>query len=42
MLKQPNYLFGLDDSTMPVRINLGNFLVKGFKKHGDKVAMVRS
>ncbi|XP_013176384.1 PREDICTED: 4-coumarate--CoA ligase 1-like [Papilio xuthus] len=42
MLKQPNYLFGLDDSTMPVRINLGNFLVKGFKKHGDKVAMINA
>ncbi|KPI96567.1 Luciferin 4-monooxygenase [Papilio xuthus] len=42
MLKQANCLYGPDDSMMPVRINLGNFLVKGFKKHGDKVAMMNA
>ncbi|KPJ10989.1 Luciferin 4-monooxygenase [Papilio machaon] len=42
MLKQPNYLFGPDDNMMPVKINLGDFLVKGFKKHGNKVAMINA
>ncbi|XP_013136652.1 PREDICTED: 4-coumarate--CoA ligase 1-like [Papilio polytes] len=42
MLKNPNYLYGPDDSVIPVKINLGDYLVKGYKKHGDKVAMINA
>lgn len=40
MLRNPKHLYGPNENNIPANLNLGDFLVKGLKQHGDKVALV--
>ncbi|XP_045538603.1 luciferin 4-monooxygenase-like [Papilio machaon] len=40
MLRNSKYLFSPDENFVPSKLHLGDFLIKTFKKYGDKVALI--
>ncbi|CAG5052949.1 unnamed protein product [Parnassius apollo] len=40
MLRHPKYLYGPDTHLIPVKLNLGEFLIRRLNEHGNKIAMI--
>ncbi|XP_014364060.2 4-coumarate--CoA ligase 1 [Papilio machaon] len=42
MLRNPKYVYGPNENYIPANLNLGDYLVKRYKEHGDKVALINA